>query len=155
METLAERKEDKAAREAAEELAAQAKDLAEAEVEVDAYSEIPAPWTEIRQHIGIGPLAYETKRGLVKVHSGEFIMTWEYPVLQADGVTTVMERETIVLKEEAAKALVPPPTDLPLAAPARAARKTEARHKTEKPVEKVRPSNPIVEPKPPVARPKA
>ena len=97
---------------------------ARAEVKEFSEQEIPAPFIEIRRHIGVGPLAYETKRGLIKVHSGKLIAIFESETGETDayGVILVDEngaplkaREVIVMNNNAWKALWPPSGETPLA----------------------------------------
>lgn len=103
-------KEEKAAEDLKKEQEAQAQDRRQAQLEIDKAPKPPAPWLEVRKHIGVGPLAYETKRGLVKAFSGDIIGTFEFetgelkpdgtPVLGPDG-QPVKERGYIVLDEQA------------------------------------------------------
>ncbi len=67
---------------------------------------LPAPFTFVRRYRGVGPLAYETKRGLIKVHSGELIIGFKYHLHDLDGNDLPEELvEIIVMSEEAFHAL--------------------------------------------------
>lgn len=108
------------------EIAAQKEDLEKARVEAKNAGQdpdgdliitegLPEPYTAIRRYRGVGPLAYETKRGLIKVNSGDLIIEFLYhrhdPVTGED---LPDEKEYVVMTEEAFKAIapaVPPPPE--------------------------------------------
>lgn len=108
--------EEQVAKDNADELAKQSEELEAARKKVEARDKdpLPAPFLSTKYHVGVGPLAYETRRGLVKAHSGDVILQYEYkdlgpdgePVLDKDG-NPVMLRDTIIIPADAAIALFP------------------------------------------------
>ena len=95
------------------ELEAQAEDMEKARVEAREAGQdpegdfiitegLPAPFFFVRRYRGIGPLAYETKRGLIKVNSGEIIAGFYYHEHDADGNDLEEQLEEVIVMSEAA-----------------------------------------------------
>lgn len=63
---------------------------------------LPAPFFLLRRYRGVGPLAYETKRGLVKVNSGEIIAGFYYHEHDAEGNDLEEQLEEFIIMAEAA-----------------------------------------------------
>ncbi len=111
-------KDEDRQREFDEEMKAREDDRNEARKQMKQYedTELPEPFIEIRRHIGVGPLAYETNRGLIKVHSGEIIATFEYETGEQDAYGNLLlddngepkkAKEVIVMVDNAWNALFP------------------------------------------------
>jgi hypothetical protein len=110
---------------ARKEIELQAEDWEKARVEVENQEIVPKPpFYEIRLHEGVGPLAYETARGLVKVWSGEYILLYRYETgeLYSDG-TPIFAEDFLIVTEKAMEALqlAMAPGDLPISLSRRAA----------------------------------
>jgi len=63
---------------------------------------LPVPFFFVRRYRGVGPLAYETKRGLIKVNSGDIIAGFYYHEHDADGNDLEEQLEEVIVMTEAA-----------------------------------------------------
>jgi len=63
---------------------------------------LPVPFFMIRRYRGVGPLAYETKRGLIKVNSGDLIAGFYYHEHDAEGNDLPEQLEEFIVMSEAA-----------------------------------------------------
>lgn len=98
---------------------------------------LPAPFTDVREYWGVGPLAYETRRGFIKVNSGDVICRFEYEDPPESGN---VQTEVVILSLVALEALQAANiTDPPIGLSARAGRIGAKRRGDDKP----KPTQPI------------
>jgi len=112
-EQTAPKTEEEIAQETADELAAQQEDLVAAQAEMDASYEAMGALEDafiphgIFRHRGAGPLQYETKRGLIKVFSGDLVAHIHGPTNRdAPQEEWEFEEEWIVVSEAVLGALL-------------------------------------------------